>query len=207
MRADIERRVGIDAVDLYGLSEIIGPGVASECVESKDGPVIWEDHFYPEIIDPQTGAVLPDGERGELVLTSLTKEALPIVRYRTRDLTTLLPPTARPMRRMARVTGRTDDMLIIRGVNVFPTQIEELILQQPRLAPHYVLELRRSGSLDELTIRVEAHSAETATPEVAADLQHTVKAFIGLTAAVVVCTPGTVERSIGKAKRVIDLRT
>jgi phenylacetate-CoA ligase len=210
MRADIERRMGIDAIDLYGLSEIIGPGVAAECVESKDGPAIWEDHFYPEIIDPDTGAVLPDGERGELVLTSLTKEALPMIRYRTRDLTALLPPTSRSMRRMARVTGRTDDMLIIRGVNVFPSQIEELILQQVRLAPHYVLEVRREGSLDELTIRVEPHASgvdhHTACAQAAADLQHNVKAFIGVTAAVVVCDPGTVERSIGKAKRVIDLR-
>jgi phenylacetate-CoA ligase len=210
MRADIERRMGIDAVDVYGLSEIIGPGVAAECVESKDGPVIWEDHFYPEIIDPDTGAVLPDGERGELVVTSLTKEALPMIRYRTRDLTALLPPTSRSMRRMARVAGRTDDMLIIRGVNVFPSQFEELILQQARLAPHYALEVRREGSLDELTIRVEPHAAgvedQTACAQAAADLQHNVKAFIGVTAAVVVCDPGTVERSIGKAKRVIDLR-
>ena len=210
MRADIEQRMGIDAIDLYGLSEIIGPGVAAECVESKDGPAIWEDHFYPEIIDPETSAVLPDGERGELVLTSLTKEALPMIRYRTRDLTVLLPPTSRSMRRMARVTGRTDDMLIIRGVNVFPSQIEELILQQARLAPHYVLEVRRDGSLDELTIRVEPHASgvdhHTACAQAAADLQHSVKVLIGVTAAVVVGDPGTVERSIGKAKRVIDLR-
>ena len=145
MRAEIEARMGIDAVDIYGLSEVMGPGVANECIETKDGPVIWEDHFYPEIIDPQTGAVLPDGEFGELVFTSLTKEALPIVRYRTRDLTRLMPPTARSMRRMAKIVGRTDDMLIIRGVNVFPTQIEELILKMPQLAPHYVLEVTRDG--------------------------------------------------------------
>ena len=164
MRADIEARLDIDAVDLYGLSEVIGPGVAGECVESKDGPVIWEDHFYPEIIDPETGAVLPDGERGELVFTSLTKEALPVIRYRTRDLTTLLPPTSRSMRRMAKVTGRTDDMMIIRGVNVFPSQIEELILKQSPLTPHYVLELSRDGSLDRLTVRVESDPARHGEP-------------------------------------------
>jgi phenylacetate-CoA ligase len=210
MRIDIEQRVGIDAVDLYGLSEVIGPGVAAECVESKDGPVIWEDHFYPEIIDPDSGVVRADGETGELVFTSLTKEALPVIRYRTRDLTALLPPTSRSMRRMARVTGRTDDMLIIRGVNVFPSQIEELVLRQPHLAPHYVLEISRGGTLDELTVKVEPHphaaAHATVCSQAAADLQHSIKVFIGVTASVVVCDPGTVERSIGKAKRVIDSR-
>ncbi len=155
MRSEIERRLRIDALDIYGLSEVIGPGVASECVETKDGAVIWEDHFYPEIVDPETGGVLPDGTPGELVFTSLTKEALPVIRYRTRDLTCLLPPTARSMRRMAGITGRSDDMLIIRGVNVFPTQIEELILQQPKLAPQYQLVVSRVGHLDELEVNVE----------------------------------------------------
>jgi phenylacetate-CoA ligase len=210
MRLDIERRVGIDAVDLYGLSEVIGPGVAAECVESKDGAVIWEDHFYPEIIDPETGAVLADGQRGELVFTSLTKEALPVIRYRTRDLTTLLPPTARSMRRMAKVTGRTDDMLIIRGVNVFPSQIEELILRQAPLAPHYVLEVSREGTLDRLTVKVEPHldvaDQRTTCQRAANALQREIKSYIGVSADVVICDPGTVERSIGKAKRVIDAR-
>jgi phenylacetate-CoA ligase len=210
MRADIEARVGIDAVDLYGLSEVIGPGVAAECIESKDGPVIWEDHFFPEIIDPDTGAVLPDGARGELVFTSLTKEALPIIRYRTRDLTTLLPPTARSMRRIAKITGRTDDMLIIRGVNVFPSQIEELILRHTHLAPHYVLEVRRDGTLDELTVRVELDSRvadQAAIREQAArDLRNQIKAYIGVSATIIVCDFGAVERSAGKAKRVIDAR-
>jgi phenylacetate-CoA ligase len=209
MRTEIEGRVGIDAVDLYGLSEVIGPGVAAECVESKDGPVIWEDHFYPEIIDPATGAARADGEEGELVFSSLTKEALPLIRYRTRDLTRLLPPTARSMRRMAKVTGRTDDMLIIRGVNLFPSQVEELILRCPQLAPHYVLEVRRDGSLDELTVRVEPQSGLAPTSDcaqAAADLQHHIKVYIGITADVVVVDPGTVARSAGKAKRVIDRR-
>jgi phenylacetate-CoA ligase len=210
MRADIESRLDIDAVDSYGLSEVIGPGVASECVETKDGPTIWEDHFYPEVIDPQTGAVLPPGARGELVFTSLTKEALPVVRYRTRDLTTLLPPSARSMRRMARVTGRTDDMMIIRGVNVFPSQIEELILEQKRLAPHYVLELRRDGHHDHLTVKVEADPGVAgraeAREEAAGHLRARIKAYIGVTVVVSVCDPGAVERSAGKAKRVIDLR-
>jgi phenylacetate-CoA ligase len=209
MRADIERRFDIDAVDLFGLSEVIGPGVAAECVDSKDGPVIWEDHFYPEIIDPDSGAVRPDGTRGELVFTSLTKEALPVIRYRTRDLTTLLPPTSRSMRRMARVTGRTDDMLIIRGVNLFPSQVEELILKHPQLSPHYVLEVRREGSLDELTVKVEPHPGLARPSDctgAAAELQHQIKVYIGVTAAVVVCDPGSVERSIGKARRVIDTR-
>jgi len=210
MRADIESRTGLDAVDLYGLSEVIGPGVAAECIESKDGPVIWEDHFYPEIIDPETGEVRPDGERGELVVTSLTKEALPVIRYRTRDLTTLLPPTARSMRRMAKVTGRTDDMLIIRGVNLFPSQIEELIVRHTHLTPHYVLEVRRDGALDELTVKVEPHPHVAGQADVrdraARELAQQIKAYIGVTAAIVVCDPGTVERSVGKAKRVIDAR-
>jgi phenylacetate-CoA ligase len=210
MRADIEARFDIDAIDLYGLSEVIGPGVAAECIESKDGPVIWEDHFYPEIIDPDTGAVCADGECGELVFTSLTKEALPIIRYRTRDLTTLLPPTARSMRRMAKVTGRTDDMLIIRGVNLFPSQIEELIVQHAHLSPHYVLEVRREGTLDHLTVRVEPDPRVADAPalreQAARDLGQQIKSYIGVTAAVVVCDPGTVERSVGKAKRVIDAR-
>ena len=210
MRAEIERRAAIDAVDLYGLSEVMGPGVAAECVESKDGPVIWEDHFYPEIIDPETGAVCADGEPGELVLTSLTKEALPVIRYRTRDLTTLLPPTARSMRRIARVTGRSDDMLIVRGVNVFPSQIEELILRHAELTPHYVLEVRRDGALDALTVHVEVHPGSSAGDEgcqrAAVELQHGIKAFIGVTAAVALRDPATLERSVGKAKRVLDAR-
>jgi phenylacetate-CoA ligase len=211
MRDEIEQRLDIDAIDLYGLSEVIGPGVACECLESKDGPVIWEDHFYPEIIDPDSGAALPDGERGELVFTSLTKEALPIVRYRTRDLARLLPPTSRSMRRMARVTGRTDDMLIIRGVNVFPGQIEELVLRQPSLAPHYVLEVSREGHLDRLLVKVEPHPTVADQPAVAEqagrDLQHLIKSYVGVSASVAVCPPGTIERSVGKAKRVIDRRS
>jgi phenylacetate-CoA ligase len=210
MRIEIEQRLDIDAVDLYGLSEVMGPGVASECVESKDGPVIWEDHFYPEIIDPETSAVRADGETGELVFTSLTKQALPLIRYRTRDLTKLLPPTSRSMRRMARVTGRADDMLIIRGVNVFPSQIEELILGNSCLAPHYLLEISRSGALDQLTVKVEAHPSiihnAAACEQAGADLQHNIKSYIGVTALVSVCSPGSVERSVGKAKRILDLR-
>ncbi|NMM44319.1 phenylacetate--CoA ligase [Rhodospirillaceae bacterium KN72] len=208
MRTSIERRTGLSAVDIYGLSEVIGPGVANECVETKDGLHIWEDHFYPEIVDPETGAVLPDGEFGELVFTSLTKEALPIIRYRTRDLTRLLPGTARSMRRMEKVTGRSDDMLIIRGVNLFPTQIEELILKDPRLAPHYQLELGRKGPLDTLTVRVEGTpgaDADTRTAA-AADLTHHIKSFIGISAKVDVVAEGAVERSVGKAKRVVDRR-
>ncbi len=197
MRRSIESRLGLQAVDLYGLSEVIGPGVAQECAETKDGLTLWEDHFYPEIVDPQSGAPLPDGETGELVLTSLTKEALPVIRYRTRDLTRLMPGTARTMRRMARITGRSDDMLIIRGVNVFPSQIEELILKQGGLAPHYVLEIAKQGPLDHLTVVVEGDAAA------ARGLQHSIKSYIGISADVKV---GTVERSIGKAKRVIDKR-
>jgi phenylacetate-CoA ligase len=210
MRAQIEQRMGLDAVDIYGLSEVMGPGVASECIETKDGPVLWEDHFYPEIIDPETGAVLPDGESGELVLTSLTKEALPVIRYRTRDRTRLLPPTARSMRRIDRITGRTDDMLIIRGVNVFPTQIEELVLAERRLAPHYYLEVTRDSHLDVLKIHVEMHSeADAGAPErddTSRTLAHRVKSYIGVSATVVVNAPGAIERSVGKARRVIDKR-
>jgi phenylacetate-CoA ligase len=209
MRAQIEAVMGLDAIDIYGLSEVMGPGVANECIETKDGPVIWEDHFYPEIIDPQTGAVRSGGEPGELVFTSLTKQALPIIRYRTRDLTRLLPPTARSMRRMAKIVGRSDDMMIVRGVNVFPTQIEELILQTPSLAPHYVLELTREGPLDALAVHVEA--ADTAAFAACAGaskaLVEQIKSMIGISARVEVREPGSIERSIGKAKRVIDKRT
>ncbi len=210
MRREIEERFAIDAIDIYGLSEVMGPGVANECVETKDGPTVWEDHFYPEIIDPGTGEPVPDGTTGELVFTSLTKEALPVIRYRTRDLTALLPGTARSMRRMARITGRTDDMLIIRGVNVFPTQIEELILRVPELSPHYVLELRREGQLDTLDIVVEAKPAfigRSDTETAAADkLAGLVKSYIGISARVRPVPAGGVARSLGKAKRVIDLR-
>ena len=211
MRAEIEQRMGLDALDIYGLSEVMGPGVANECIETKDGPVLWEDHFYPEVIDPESGAVLSEGEVGELVLTSLTKEALPVIRYRTRDRTRLLPPTARSMRRIDRITGRTDDMLIIRGVNVFPTQIEELILAERRLAPHYYLELTRETHLDLLTINVELQPGGEVSAlereDIARIFARHVKAYIGITAKVVVNTPGTIERSMGKAKRVIDKRS
>jgi phenylacetate-CoA ligase len=212
MRQEIERRLGIDAVDLYGLSEVIGPGVAQECLETKDGLTIWEDYFYPEIIDPASGAVRPDGEPGELVLTTLAREALPLIRYRTRDLTRLLPGTARTMRRLARITGRSDDMLIIRGVNVFPSQIEQLITQQPRLAPHYLLEVRRDGRLDTLDVTVEvrpdaagATSAADRGAE-AAGLEQRIKSYVGTTVKVLVVEPGRLERSAGKARRVIDRR-
>jgi phenylacetate-CoA ligase len=197
LRRQIEDRLALDAIDIYGLSEVIGPGVAQECLETKDGLTIWEDHFYPEVIDPQSGTVLPQGERGELVLTSLTKEALPVIRYRTRDLTRLLPGSARTMRRMEKITGRSDDMLIIRGVNVFPSQIEELILKQPGLAPHYVLEVSKDGPLDQLTVVVEGD------PKATPALEHAIKSYIGISAQVRI---GTVERSIGKARRVIDRR-
>jgi phenylacetate-CoA ligase len=209
MRAEIEEAFDMHAVDLYGLSEVIGPGVGCECVESKDGLHIWEDHFYPEIIDPASGAVLPDGEKGELVFTSLTKEGMPVVRYRTRDLTRLLPGTARSMRRIEKVTGRSDDMMIIRGVNVFPTQIEELILKDDRLAPHFQIELRREDRLDEMKVRVEARADaadESARLGAAAELAHRIKALIGVTADVEVTAPGGIERSVGKAKRIVDLR-
>ncbi len=211
LRGEIEKRLALDAIDIYGLSEVIGPGVAQECVETKDGLTIWEDHFYPEVIDPETGAVLPDGEFGELVFTSLTKEALPVVRYRTRDLTRLLPGTARTMRRMEKITGRSDDMLIIRGVNVFPSQIEELILKQDRLAPHYVLEVTRPDKMDDLAVLVElkpeyaiAGAADQAQASKA--LAHAIKSFVGVSAEVRVMPMGGIERSIGKAKRVIDKR-
>ena len=210
MRQEIEARMGIDAVDIYGLSEVMGPGVAMECVATKDGPVLWEDHFYPEIIDPDTGCVLPDGEEGELVLTSLTKEALPVIRYRTRDRTRLLPPTARAMRRIERICGRTDDMMIIRGVNVFPTQIEELILKQTALAPHYHLEVFRDGHLDSLTVNVELSAGvedhPTKRSNLCSELTQLIKSYIGVTTTVVVHAPNSIERSVGKAKRVTDRR-
>jgi phenylacetate-CoA ligase len=208
MRREIEDRMGIDAVDIYGLSEVIGPGVANECIESKDGPVIWEDHFYPEIVNPETGEVLPDGEQGELVFTSLTKEAMPVVRYRTRDLTRLLPPTSRSMRRIDKITGRSDDMMIIRGVNVFPSQIEELILKQPALAPHYLCEIARPSFLDELTIRIEGNENSSSDERTTARayLERSIKDLIGISATVVLSKPGSIERSLGKAKRIIDLR-
>jgi phenylacetate-CoA ligase len=210
MRSAIETRMGIDAVDIYGLSEVIGPGVASECIETKDGPTIWEDHFYPEIIHSETGEVLPDGEFGELVFTSLTKEALPIIRYRTRDLTKLLPGSARTMRRMQKITGRSDDMMIIRGVNVFPSQIEELILKQPELSAHYQCVLSKDGPMDALIVRVETQAGiapESAAANAAAQqLQHDIKSYIGVSAAVQLAARGAVERSAGKAKRVLDQR-
>jgi phenylacetate-CoA ligase len=205
MRREIEDAFAIDAVDIYGLSEVMGPGVANECVETKDGLTIWEDHFYPEIVDPETGAVLPDGEIGELVFTSLTKEATPVIRYRTRDLTRLLPGTARTMRRMERISGRSDDMLIIRGVNVFPSQIEEQILKTPGLAPHYILEITRPDRMDEMTIIVEARDSADAAAA-AKELKHHVKTMIGVSAAIKIVPAGGVERSAGKARRVRDLR-
>ena len=210
MRREIESRAGIDAVDIYGLSEVMGPGVASECIESKDGPVIWEDHFYPEVIDPDTGEVLPDGEEGELVFTSLSKEALPIIRYRTRDLTRLLPPTSRSMRRMGRITGRSDDMLIIRGVNVFPSQIEELILKMPALAPQYQLVVARDGHLDTLEVLGELRDGSLSSAGVDSlcrELQHCIKTYVGVTARVSLSPPGGIERTLtGKARRVVDKR-
>jgi phenylacetate-CoA ligase len=209
MRREIEGAFDMHAVDIYGLSEVIGPGVSMECVETKDGLHIWEDHFYPEVIDPETGAVLPDGEVGELVFTSLTKEALPIVRYRTRDLTRLMPGTARSMRRMEKVTGRTDDMIILRGVNVFPTQIEEQILKCGGLAPHFLLELDRRDRTEILTVIVEARAEVAGATErdaQAAALGHRVKSIVGVSVLVRVVDPGGVKRSEGKAKRVVDLR-
>ena len=210
MRAQIEARAGLEALDIYGLSEVMGPGVASECIETKDGPVIWEDHFYPEIVDPHGDAVLPEGARGELVFTSLTKEALPIIRYRTRDLSALLRPTARPMRRMARISARSDDMLIVRGVNVFPSQIEELVLAVAGLTPHYQLELTRSGALDELTVLAESGAGvdadEALRTRLEGELRARIKALIGVSVRVRVVPPGQIERSSGKARRVIDKR-
>lgn len=208
MRGEIERRLGIDAVDIYGLSEVMGPGVANEFVETKDGPTIWEDHFYPEIVDPETGAPVADGEAGELVITSLTKEAMPVIRYRTRDLTRLLPGSRTAMRRMTRITGRSDDMLIVRGVNLFPSQVEEQVLRDPLLSGHYVIELSRTGPLDDLLVRVEArpeyvHEARASSPPA---LVERLKGVCGLSATVEVVEVGGIERSMGKARRVIDRR-
>jgi phenylacetate-CoA ligase len=209
MRAEIEQSFDMHAVDIYGLSEVIGPGVGNECVETKDGLHLWEDHFYPEIIDPATGKVLPDGEKGELVFTTLTKEGMPVIRYRTRDLTRLLPGTARTMRRMEKITGRSDDMMIVRGVNVFPTQIEEQILKVNGLAPHYQIVLTREGRMDEMEVLVEASPSAAqadARQASAGELAHLVKNLIGVTAKVTVTDPGGVERSQGKARRVVDKR-
>jgi phenylacetate-CoA ligase len=209
MRRDIEQSAGLDAVDIYGLSEVMGPGVANECIESKDGPVIWEDHFYPEIVDPETGEVLPEGSEGELVFTTLTKEALPVIRYRTRDLTRLLPPTARSMRRMGKIVGRSDDMLIIRGVNLFPTQIEELVLQHGQLSGQYQLVVTREGLLDEVTVRCELAPghAQAAREPIAHELQHRIKTLIGVSTTVEVGLPESIERTlVGKARRVVDKR-
>jgi len=206
MRRDIEASAGIDAVDIYGLSEVMGPGVASECVESKDGPVIWEDHFYPEIIDPDTGEVLPDGSEGELVFTSLSKEAMPVIRYRTRDLTRLLPPTSRSMRRMGKIVGRSDDMLIIRGVNLFPTQVEELVLQEQGLGGQYQLVVSRDGHLDELLIRCEL-AVGAADDGIGRRLSERIKNLIGVTATISVEPNNSIERTlVGKARRVVDQR-
>ncbi|MDO9093980.1 MAG: phenylacetate--CoA ligase PaaK [Rubrivivax sp.] len=209
MRRDIELSADIDAVDIYGLSEVMGPGVANECIESKDGPVIWEDHFYPEIIDPETGDVLPDGSEGELVFTTLTKQALPVVRYRTRDLTRLLPATARSMRRMGKIVGRSDDMLIIRGVNLFPTQIEELVLKQGQLSGQYQLVVTRETLLDEVTVRCELtpQHASADRQAIARELQHRIKTLIGVSTQVDVGLPNAIERTlVGKARRVVDQR-
>ena len=209
MRGEIESCFDMQALDVYGLSEVIGPGVSAECAESKDGLHIWEDHFYPEIIDPASGEVLPDGETGELVITSLTKEACPVIRYRTRDLTRLMPGTARTMRRMRKVTGRSDDMLIIRGVNLFPTQVEEILLGDDRLSPHYCLEVRREGRLDEIAVLVEARAGaadEETRAAAGRDVARHVKSRIGITCEVRVMEPESIERSIGKARRIVDLR-
>ncbi|CAM5791203.1 phenylacetate--CoA ligase PaaK [Rhizobacter fulvus] len=208
MRREIETKAGIDAVDIYGLSEVMGPGVASECVETKDGPVVWEDHFLPEIIDPETGEVLPDGSEGELVFTSLTKEALPIIRYRTRDLTRLLPPTARAFRRMGKIVGRSDDMLIIRGVNVFPTQIEEIVLAHAKLSGQYQVHVSREGLMDEVEVHCEMQpGADGDANEIAVWVQHRVKTLVGISTKVKVLTPDSIERTLtGKARRVIDKR-
>ncbi|MEU5658953.1 phenylacetate--CoA ligase PaaK [Streptomyces sp. NPDC047737] len=208
MRREIEERFAIDAVDIYGLSEVMGPGVAQECVETKDGLHIWEDHFYPEVVDPFTGEVLPDGEEGELVFTSLTKEAMPVIRYRTRDLTRLLPGTARVFRRMEKVTGRSDDMVILRGVNLFPTQIEEIVLRTPGVAPHFQLRLTRQGRMDALTVRAEARSGATSAERAAAALSiaAAVKDGVGVSVGVEIVDPESLERSVGKIKRIVDLR-
>jgi phenylacetate-CoA ligase len=207
MRDEIEAAFNIHAIDNYGLSEVIGPGVSCECIDDKGAMYLWEDHFYPEVIDPQTGEVLPDGEKGELVFTSLSKEAMPVIRYRTRDLSRLLPGSVRSFRRMEKVSGRSDDMMVVRGVNVFPTQIEEIILKDQRLAPHFVIELRRTERLDEITVVVEARpQSDAVMADCERDLAHQIKALIGVTAAVRAVKPGEVERSAGKARRVIDLR-
>ncbi|MEN9428972.1 MAG: hypothetical protein RLZZ220_3321 [Pseudomonadota bacterium] len=213
MRGEIERKLGIDAIDIYGLTEVMGPGVACECIESKDGPVIWEDHFYPEIIDPETGEVLPDGQDGELVFTSLTKEAFPVIRYRTRDLTRLLPPTSRSFRRFDKITGRSDDMLIVRGVNVFPTQIEEQIMRDPRLTGNYQIVLSRDGHLDNVEVRCEVQRelsgklSRAALEEVSRTLQHHIKTIIGISTKIKVMDFDTIPRTqTGKARRVIDER-
>jgi phenylacetate-CoA ligase len=208
MRAELEQKLDIHAVDIYGLSEVMGPGVGQECVETKDGLHIWEDHFYPEIVDPETGDVLPDGAEGELVFTSLTKEAFPVVRYRTRDLTALLPGTARSMRRVHKITGRCDDMIILRGVNLFPTQIEELILATDVLAPQFQCVLERPGRLDQMTVRVESRDAVTVDQResAAASLTRDIKSRIGVSVTVTVLEPESLERSVGKAKRIIDQR-
>ncbi|MBY5944188.1 phenylacetate--CoA ligase PaaK [Photobacterium rosenbergii] len=208
MREEIEQRLGIKALDIYGLSEVMGPGVAMECAETADGPTIWEDHFYPEIIDPASGLVMPDGEHGELVFTSLTKEAMPVIRYRTRDLTRLLPGTARTMRRMDKITGRSDDMLIIRGVNVFPSQIEEQILELEELSPHYQLEVVKKGNLDTLTVKVELKEAANAScyDAVESKLKHRIKTMVGISTNIDILPSGNIPRSEGKAQRVLDLR-
>ena len=208
MRSEIESRTGVTAIDIYGLSEVIGPGVAIECIETKDGPTVWEDHFYPEVVDPNSGAPVPDGEMGELVFTSLTKQALPVIRYRTRDLTRLLPGSARPMRRIAKITGRTDDMMIIRGVNVFPSQIEEHVLAVEQLSPHYQLDLTREGALDVLRVRTEykAGLGEDVVAHARSALHQRIKNFVGINVDVDVGAPGSVPRSEGKAARVIDGR-
>jgi len=213
MRHEIERKLGIDAIDIYGLTEVMGPGVACECIESKDGPVIWEDHFYPEIIDPETGEVLPDGEEGELVFTSLTKEAFPVIRYRTRDLTRLLPPTSRAFRRIGKITGRSDDMLIVRGVNVFPTQIEEQILRDHRLAGTYQILLTRDGHLDNVEVRCELQRELSGKlppsdiQQIAKELQHHIKTIIGISTRITVMEHDSIPRTLtGKAKRVLDER-
>jgi len=213
MRSEIERKLGLDAIDIYGLTEVMGPGVACECIESKDGPVIWEDHFYPEVINPETGDVVADGEDGELVFTSLTKEAFPVIRYRTRDLTRLLPPTSRAFRRMGKITGRSDDMLIVRGVNVFPTQIEEQILRDKRLSGNYQIQLSRDGHMDNVEVRCELQreaAAQLSPSDVALlakELQHHIKTIIGITTKVSVLAPEAIPRTlVGKARRVIDDR-
>ncbi len=213
MRAEIERKLGIDAIDIYGLTEVMGPGVACECIETKDGPVIWEDHFYPEIIDPETGEVLPDGEEGELVFTSLTKEAFPVIRYRTRDLTRLLAPTSRSFRRIGKITGRSDDMLIIRGVNVFPTQIEEQILRDQRLSGNYQVVVTRDGHLDNLEVRCEVQRelsgklSATDIQAISKELQHRIKTIIGVSTKITVMEFDAIPRTqVGKAKRVLDER-